>query len=58
MTNTEKRNIARVIARRLAADYDKRKGIYLETLSDLGLRTNCCEEGICGGSPSDTSLRG
>ena len=56
MTNEEKRAIARAIAKQRSKDYQERKSIYIDALSELGLKTNCCEEGICGGSPTDTRL--
>lgn len=56
MTNEEKRAVARAIAKQNGKDYQDRKSIYIRTLSDFGLHTNCCEEGICGGSPWDTRL--
>lgn len=54
--NEKRRSIARAIAKHATDDRQKRKHIYIEALSDMGLPTNCCEEGICGGSPSDTRL--
>jgi len=56
MTNEEKRAIARVIAKQKTNFRQDRKSIYLTVLSELGLKTNCCEEGICGGSPTDIRL--
>ena len=56
MTNVEKRAVARAIAKQRTGDYQARKGIYLEALSELGLHTNCCQEGLCGGFPSDVRL--
>ncbi len=54
--NEKRRAIARAIAKNATDDRQKRKTIYIAALSDMGLPTNCCEEGICGGSPSDTRL--
>ena len=56
--NEQRRSIARAIAKRATKDYQERKSIYIEALREMGLHTNCCEEGLCGGSPSDTRLRG
>jgi len=56
MTNEEKRAVARVIAKKQTNNISERKFIYIDALYELGLKTNCCEEGICGGSPSDTRL--
>ena len=54
--NEKRRSIARAISKHATNDRQKRKSIYIEALSDMGLPTNCCEEGICGGSPTDTRL--
>ena len=56
MTNEEKRAVARAIAKQQPNHSKERVSVYIKTLSELGLKTNCCEEGICGGSPGDTRL--
>jgi hypothetical protein len=54
MTNKEKRAIARAIA--VQVKPRERIGAYIRALSELGLKTNCCEEGVCGVSPRNTGL--
>ncbi len=56
MTKEEKRAVARALAKQQTNDNQERKSIYIRTLSELGLKTHCCEEDICGGSPGDTRL--
>lgn len=56
MTDEEKRAIARAIAKQQTNNNQERKHLYLVTLSDLGLKSDCCREGICGDFPTETSL--
>lgn len=49
MTNDDKRKIAKAIAMQKTTE-GERQSVYLNTLYWLGLGTNCCEEGLCGGN--------
>ena len=48
MTNEEKRAVARAVAKQRTNGIQERRHIYIEVLSELDLKTNCCEENICG----------
>jgi hypothetical protein len=48
------RNMARAIAKAKGGTRQERVHAYIDACCDMGHRTNCCEEGVCGHSGPPT----